>query len=144
MIPLIRHATSIAALGALAAVARYPLANPVHASTFRPPAPPTCEDLATFAWGGFTLDDVATVEATESDPTHCRVRGTIDTEIGFELLLPLPADWNGRFIMGGGGGYVGSVQNQALGYLGSNRVLTRGFATVGTDTGQHLGGAAQG
>ena len=110
-----------------------PTVEPTRTSSS--PSPPTCEELATFAWGGFTLDDVATVDATEYDPIHCRVRGTIDTEIRFELLLPLPADWNGRFIMGGGGGYVGSVQNQALGFFGSNRVLTRGFATVGTDTG---------
>ena len=43
----------------------------------------------------------------------------------------LPEDWNGKFIMGGGGGFVGSIQNQALG-LG---VLQRGYATAGTDTG---------
>ncbi|MXW17447.1 MAG: tannase/feruloyl esterase family alpha/beta hydrolase [Gemmatimonadetes bacterium] len=135
MIPFSRHTISVAALGALGAVGPHPLSDPVHAFIQDPSPPPTCDDLATFAWSGFTLDDVSTVEATEYDPVHCRVRGTIDTEIRFELLLPQPADWNGRFIMGGGGGYVGSVQNQALGFFGSNRVLTRGFATVGTDTG---------
>ena len=42
---------------------------------------------------------------------HCKVAGTIDGSIGFELLLP--NDWNGKFVMGGGGGFVGSVQNGA-------------------------------
>src|SRR3954451_24709318 len=42
---------------------------------------------------------------------HCRVAGVIGTEIKFSLLLP--DDWNRKFLMGGGGGFVGSVQNQA-------------------------------
>ena len=43
---------------------------------------------------------------------HCKVSGVIGTEIRFELLLP--DDWNNRFFMGGGGGYVGSVSNSAI------------------------------
>ena len=100
------------------------------------PAPAmTCDELAGVAWSGFALDEVSEIAAGTNDPAHCRVRGTIDDEIRFELLLPLPADWNGRFLMGGGGGYVGSVQNQALQFAGPESVLSRGFATVGTDTG---------
>ncbi|MCY4056904.1 MAG: tannase/feruloyl esterase family alpha/beta hydrolase, partial [Gammaproteobacteria bacterium] len=53
--------------------------------------------------------------------------------INFELLLP--DDWNGRFMMGGGGAYVGSIQNQALAYGAGPGALERGYATVGTDTG---------
>mgnify|MGYP001824187996 FL=1 len=56
---------------------------------------------------------------------HCKVAGVIGTETNFELLLP--DDWNGKFVMGGGGGFVGSVVNTALGY----GVLEKGFATVG-------------
>lgn len=55
------------------------------------------------------------------------VRGVIGGNIRFELLLP--ESWNGRFVMGGGGGFVGSVQNQMRGSV------NRGYATVGTDTG---------
>jgi len=62
---------------------------------------------------------------------HCRVNGVIGTEIRFSLLLP--DTWNGKFMMGGGGGYVGTLDNQA-------RVsVNAGFATAGTDTG-HQGG----
>jgi feruloyl esterase len=57
------------------------------------------------------------------------VAGVIGPEIRFELLLP--KNWNGKFVMGGGGGFVGSVVNVALAY----GALQSGYATVGTDTG---------
>ena len=60
---------------------------------------------------------------------HCKVAGVIGAETNLELLLP--DDWNGKFVMGGGGGFVGSVVNTALAY----RPLQKGYATVGTDTG---------
>jgi len=66
-------------------------------------------------------------EATPSP--HCKVSGVIGTETNFELLLP--DNWNGKFVMGGGGGFVGIVINTALMY----GALQKGYATVGTDTG---------
>src|SRR5436190_23757060 len=42
---------------------------------------------------------------------HCRVEGTIGSEIHFRLLLP--DAWNHKFVMGGGGGFVGTIDNQA-------------------------------
>lgn len=60
---------------------------------------------------------------------YCKVRGTIETEINFELLLP--RNWNGKFAMGGGGGFVGSVDNIALLY----GAVRSGYASAGTDTG---------
>jgi feruloyl esterase len=58
---------------------------------------------------------------------HCRVSGTIGPETHFTVLLP--KDWNQRFFMGGGGGFVGTVSNQAI------SSVNRGYATAGTDTG---------
>ena len=63
---------------------------------------------------------------------HCRVNGVIGTEIKFSLLLP--DQWNGKFFMGGGGGFVGIVQNSSL------ATVNAGYATVGTDTGHQGGG----
>ena len=63
---------------------------------------------------------------------HCNVSGVIGSEIRFEVLLP--DDWNGRFLMGGGGGFVGS-----LGYQGRFSV-NRGYATAATDTGHQANG----
>jgi len=68
--------------------------------------------------------------SAQSDPTpHCKVTGVIGTETNFDLLLP--KDWNDKFVMGGGGGFVGAVVNAALAFA----PLERGYATVGTDTG---------
>ncbi len=57
----------------------------------------------------------------------CRVMGRISKEIHFELLVP--EQWNGRFVMAGGGGFSGSIQNSLRDYV------NQGFATAGTDTG---------
>jgi len=51
-----------------------------------------------------------------------QVQGVIGGNIRFELLLP--ERWNGRFVMGGGGGFVGSVQNAA------RDSVNRNYATV--------------
>ena len=85
------------------------------------------------------LPDVRiTVVTEEAAPVpHCKVAGVIGTETNFELLLP--ETWNGKFVMGGGGGFVGVVQNTSL-MFGS---LQKGYATVGTDTG-HAGHPANG
>lgn len=58
---------------------------------------------------------------------YVTVKGVIGGHIRFELLLP--EAWNGRFVMGGGGGFVGTVQNSARGSVNG------GYVTVGTDTG---------
>jgi hypothetical protein len=58
---------------------------------------------------------------------YCRLLGVIGREINFEVLLP--ETWNGRFVMGGGGGFVGNIQNAAA------ETVHKGFVTAGTDTG---------
>jgi len=77
------------------------------------------------------LPDVTITSVTEETEyaAHCKVAGVIGTETNFELLLP--NTWNGKFVMGGGGGFVGQVINTALIY----GALQEGYATVGTDTG---------
>ncbi len=59
--------------------------------------------------------------------SYAQVKGIIGEHIRFELLLP--QTWNERFVMGGGGGFVGTVQNSA------RDSVNKGYATVGTDTG---------
>ena len=58
---------------------------------------------------------------------YCRVEASIDAETHIEARLP--DDWNGRFVMGGGGGFVGAVDNQF------SSTVHEGYATVGTDAG---------
>ena len=84
----------------------------------------TCAELK-----NLMFPEVAISEATqvEEPVSHCKISGTIGKEINFELLLP--KNWNSRFVMGGGGGFVGSVQNMA------SSSIKDGYATAGTDTG---------
>ncbi|MGP1387847.1 MAG: tannase/feruloyl esterase family alpha/beta hydrolase [Thainema sp.] len=98
-------------------------------SLFRSPAnaqSPVCQMDSLRA-----LPDVTITSVTPADEfaPHCKVAGVIGPEIHFELLLP--EQWNGKFVMGGGSGFVGSVMNAALSY----GALQSGYATVGTDTG---------
>ena len=100
-----------------------------------PPVPLSCTELASWTSDDVVIDHAELVPASDPNPAHCKVAGTIGTEVHFELLLPDHDAWNGRFVMGGGGGFVGSVQNHAMGPLPRGNALQRGFATVGTDTG---------
>ena len=66
----------------------------------------------------------------------CRVAGfsapTSDSHIGFEVWLPVAANWNGNYVGIGNPGFIGSI-----GYGGLVREIARGSATASTDTG-HL------
>lgn len=88
----------------------------------------TCGELKALRLPGVDFKTVDHQEETEKGKSSfCRVLGVIGNEINFELLLP--DQWNGRFVMGGGGGFVGSIQNN------ERRRVHQGYATVGTDTG---------
>jgi para-nitrobenzyl esterase len=88
----------------------------------------TCTDLAALALPDVTINSVQEMAATATIPEHCRVLGTLDEEVRFEVRLP--KNWNGKFYMGGGGGFVGSIQSQ-----GWENAVAKGYATAGTDTG---------
>jgi hypothetical protein len=92
-----------------------------------------CAQLMELELPEVKIIEAAAVAASASGITvaHCRVSGVIGTEIKFSLLMP--DQWNHKFLMGGGGGFVGTVQNQA------QIVVNAGYATAGTDTG-HQGG----
>lgn len=60
----------------------------------------------------------------------CRVEGTIEGTIGFELWLPDPAGWNQRLLGAGVGGDAG-----VFNYADMSRRIAQGFATVTTDSG---------
>jgi Tannase and feruloyl esterase len=62
----------------------------------------------------------------------CKVLGVIGTAIRFQVLLP--ETWNGRFLMGGNGGFAGSLDADGMGSVGS------GYAFASTDTGHQASG----
>ena len=93
-------------------------------------ATPDCAAMASTELPNVRVTEALAVAAAPSGrikAAHCKVSGVIETEIRFTALLP--ERWNGRFMAGGGGGFVGTVDNQALASVDA------GYATIGTDTG---------
>ena len=82
---------------------------------------------------------ILSADAVSTPADHCRVVGEIGAETGFALLLP--DNWNGKFVMGGSGGFAGGFANGAQDLP---NVIGDGWATVATDTGHkgHPGGAS--
>ena len=94
-----------------------------------------CASLGELQLTNVRITEAVATPAPEKGPVtvpHCRVSGVIDKEIRFTELLP--DRWNERLFAGGGGGFVGSVQNQAV------ASVNFGYATVGTDTGHEAEG----
>ena len=94
------------------------LANKINSGAFTPPASTA------------TLSDL---------PAFCRVtarlKPTSDSDISAEVWLPI-ADWNGKFLAVGSGGWGGSIA-----YRDMADALRRGYATGATDDG-HVGPSA--
>ncbi len=84
------------------------------------------------------LTDVAAVSRpapAESVPPFCQVEGSIEQRVGFVMRLPL-ADWNGKFVVTGCGGFCGSLNPDKSGYSNSmNESLKLGYAVIQTDGG---------
>jgi Tannase and feruloyl esterase len=116
--PLVRAARFACVASTLAAL------SPAHALTAA-----QCPGLASLSVSATTITSAAYVAPAGGVPEHCLVRGRVDTEINFQLGLPLT--WNGKFYHEGGGGFVGSIPAITAG-------LSRGYASVATDTG-HTG-----
>lgn len=77
---------------------------------------------------GWTPSSRSPYRADPVDTPLCRVEGTIEGNIGFELWLP--ERWNGRLLGAGVGGDAG-VYN----YTDMSRRVREGFAIVTTDSG---------
>ena len=91
----------------------------------------SCNNIASLKLPYATITSVTIIPASPTPPAypeHCMVLGVIKDDIIFEVRLP--AGWNGKFYMGGGGGFVGAVSS-----LNWQDALSRGYATTGTDTG---------
>ncbi|MGE5645320.1 MAG: tannase/feruloyl esterase family alpha/beta hydrolase [Acidobacteriota bacterium] len=81
------------------------------------------------------------VTAALQTPTHCRVSLTLrpaaDSEIRSEVWLPAASAWNGKLLMEGGGGLVGSINT-----AGMANAIREGYAAASTDTG-HTGSSGR-
>ena len=92
----------------------------------------SCESLSTFKGDGLVSITARVVPATADTPQHCRVLGTIQPEVAFEVHLP--DRWNRRFYMTGNGGLAGDALD---GVVAPERsaALASGFVTARTNTG---------
>ncbi len=94
------------------------------------PGPVTCAGLTSLKLPWVRITSAEEVAAQKSAMAYCKVLATVDKEITVEV--DLPSGWNGKFLMGGSGAFLGDLNN------GSKPVaLVRGYATAVTDTG-HL------
>jgi len=119
----------------------------VCAAAIQPAVAAECS-RATFAGSppaNTTISSATAVAADATFPKYCRVEGTVDREITFELRLP--ETWNGKFLFQGYGGLDGAppslTQTLGLGSPGAPHGLQRGYAVVTTDTG-HRGAIVPG
>jgi feruloyl esterase len=95
--------------------------------------------------GGFTVPGhpmpIGPPTDFKSLPAFCRVAATAkpssDSDIKFEVWMPL-ANWNGKFLGTGNGGWLGAIIYPAL--AGG---LSHGYAVANTDTG-HVSGVMDG
>jgi len=72
------------------------------------------------------------VAAKGSTPEYCYVRGLIQPAIHYHLQLPLPGNWNGRFLHIGDGGTDGDLDF-------SDQRLAQGYAVANSNTGHDTG-----
>lgn len=125
----IRSAASV--LCALATAALTPAATATECSV------PSLQGLEI---PGVTIASATTVAADPPRQAYCDVRGSVVTDgegagpgsAGFTLMLP--ADWNGKYMFGGGRGTGGMLASSANA-PDIEQVLVKGYAKVTTDSG---------
>lgn len=69
------------------------------------------------------------VDAHDNAPAYCQVKGYIAPNVGIELRLPA-ANWNGKFLEVGCGGFCGVVWADSC-----NGPLRKGYACIASDMG---------
>jgi feruloyl esterase len=79
-----------------------------------------------------TLTSAQLVEPTASTPEYCYLKGIISPAIRYHVQLPLPENWNGRFVNWGDGGKDGDLD------FADHRVA-QGYAVANSNTGHDNG-----
>jgi Tannase and feruloyl esterase len=87
----------------------------------------TCQELTKRQLGNqAVITSAEVIDADKGSIARCKVSGTIETTIGFEVNLP--ANWNYKLLVVGIGGNAGTISDTSLGWK-------RNYATATTDTG---------
>jgi hypothetical protein len=104
------------------------------------PATESCAALAqTTTAGGQSVEIAAeqTASATAGGPQYCALTGTINTDVGFEVLLPLTT-WRQRYLQIGCGGLCGNIGLSAP-ETASYAPLADGYFVVASQDEGHSG-----
>ena len=107
---------------------------PLVAGQAPAPVVAACEALAEIP--NLTLISAQVAKTREDRVSYCYVRGILPPAIGFHIQLPLPENWNGRFLNWGDGGPDGDLD------FADHRVA-EGYAVANSNTG-HDNGAEPG
>ena len=99
-----------------------------------PAMTPDCSSIAQLSLQDTVITSAAVVEAAAPLPEYCKVLGTVEETINFEVAMPT-ADWNGKFFFAGGGGYNGTIPESTV-----TQGVAHGFASAGSDTGHQGNG----
>ena len=104
----------------------------------------TITSATPFAAGAAVPMDAFGISALPTAKAFCRVQATLrptpDSSIKTEVWLPLAAEWNGKLMASGNGGFGGSLGPPRL---SMRPALRQGYATAATDLG-HTGDGASG
>lgn len=79
-----------------------------------------------------TITRASIRENTSNDSHYCYVRGIISPAIHFHAQLPLPEDWNGRYLMWGDGGKDGDLDY-------ADHRVAEGYAVTNSNLGHDNG-----
>lgn len=131
-----------------------------HAGNEHPATPVSCENMPGktvsasnigLPTKGATVTDAVKVPASGGGQLgtgeYCKVTGTITsvdpTAPAIKFEVDMPASWNQKVVMFGGGGYDGTIPNTAgnvpAGPTDQPTPLARGYATFASDSGHQAG-----
>ena len=79
-----------------------------------------------------TITHARIVPAAGRTPAYCYLKGTVAPAISYHLQLPLPGNWNGRFVNWGDGGKDGDLDY-------AEHRLAQGYAVANSNTGHDSG-----
>ena len=126
--------SAMVSLVALALAGPNNLAAQRNEGTSRPDQEKACQALVDTP--NLTIASARLKEADGSTPAYCYVKGNIAPAIQYHVQLPLPENWNGRFLKWGDGGTDGDLdfadERVAQGYAVAN-------SNMGHDNGSEPG-----
>lgn len=94
-----------------------------------------CDAFLGRVFGEAKITKATFVDAKDDIPEHCLVLGEMPKDLDFEVRMP--AEWNGRTVFGGSGGFAGYIPNVSQYSTFSPDLAQRGYATIASNFGHN-------